>query len=176
MQRLGRAAHDVEQGLPDLVRAAIDDKHQRRRNQRLRAQAGAPVSGAGLRQRSVMHSVTSQRACLPSRSGQHSILRLIRGQNGGPTTSCTCGRLLLQSGQSTAPRTLHFRADAIGAAGRACWSVDSLVGSYTTVAGCTQPCTADSGVTSYSWRTVCPPPTLHHATRHCQKLLTGKLR
>lgn len=46
--------------------------------------------------------------------------------------------------------------------GHACCEPDSLVGSYVTVAGSIQPCTADSGVTSYSWRTVCPPPTLPH--------------
>ncbi len=113
MQGLGRAAYDVEEGLPDLVRAAVDNKHQRRRYQRLHAQAGAPVSGAGPWQRSVRHSVTGQQACLPSHSAPHGIMRLIWGQNGGPMTSCTCGRLPSQSGQGTAPRTLHIRTCAV---------------------------------------------------------------
>ena len=55
---------------------------------------------------------------------------------------------------------------------RACCEPGSLEASYVTLAGITQPCTADVGVTSYSWRTVCPPPTLRrrHAILKVRKI------
>ena len=126
MQGLNRAAHDVEQGLPDLVRGAVDDEHQRRRGQRLRAQPGALELAVGLRQQYVIQDATGQRACLPSRSA-HRVKRLIWGQKGGPMTSCMCGRLPPQSRQGTAPCTPHTRACAIRSRW-ACLLVSGLAG------------------------------------------------